>query len=115
MRNSVRYPPRAGDEEAGRETDHRRGEEVGIAHPAERGQEVPPSPGTKGVDGDGHQDQADEGEQACLSERLDEGAPVDAPEEPDEEDRGEQGPEEEAPALPPHRLSVLTKSSRSNT
>ena len=53
-----------GNEKARGEADHGGGEEVGIPDLPERGQQVPPAPGTEGVDHGGHQHDAQTGSPA---------------------------------------------------
>ncbi len=55
---------RARDEEARGEPDHGRGEEVGVSHPPERSEEVPPPPRAHGVDADRDEDEPQEGQGA---------------------------------------------------
>ena len=107
---------RAGDEEPRGEADHRRGEEVGVPHPPERGEEVPPAPGAHRVDRERDEDEAGQGKRPGAPEGLAEGAPVDPAEEQGEQGSRQESPDEEPSSLPLHRLSgLLTKSFRSNT
>ena len=107
---------RAGDEEPRGEADHGRGEEVGVAHPPERGEEVPPPPRAHRVDRERDEDEPGQGERPGAPESLAEGAPVDPAEEQGEQGGRQENPDEEPSSLPLHRLSaLLTKSFRSNT